>query len=146
MSPEVTELRKWFGHDPAKFAEFRPRYLAEPTEPGPRGALGRLRPLAAEGPVALLTATSDVSHRHAAVLAGIPCQDPRRESAATAPATEDRAGGEAACRAHLVCPHCGAVVSEGHHPDCTLGPPPSPARQSTGKLARTSKAGGPGGG
>lgn len=23
------ELRKWFGHDPAKFAEFKQRYLAE---------------------------------------------------------------------------------------------------------------------
>jgi|SRR5690625_4318370 len=24
-----TELRKWFGHDPAKWAEFKKRYLAE---------------------------------------------------------------------------------------------------------------------
>ena len=30
-------------------------------------------------------------------------------------------GGEAACFAHLVCPECGAVVSEGHAPGCTLG-------------------------
>lgn len=70
-----TELRKWFGHDPGKFAEFHRRYLAELTQPGPRAALGQLRTLAAAGPVALLTATHDVGHSHAAVLAGILCQD-----------------------------------------------------------------------
>lgn len=26
------ELRKWFGHDPAKFSEFRSRYIEELTE------------------------------------------------------------------------------------------------------------------
>ena len=28
MAPS-TELRKWYGHDPAKFDEFRARYTAE---------------------------------------------------------------------------------------------------------------------
>jgi hypothetical protein len=32
-------------------------------------------------------------------------------------------GGEAACWAHLVCPDCGAVASEGHQPDCRTHPP-----------------------
>ena len=32
-------------------------------------------------------------------------------------------GGEAACWAHLVCPDCGAVTSEGHRPDCRAHPP-----------------------
>lgn len=27
-------------------------------------------------------------------------------------------GGEAACWAHLVCPECGAMISEGHRPGC----------------------------
>ena len=27
-------------------------------------------------------------------------------------------GGEAACYAHLVCPECGWVVTEGHRPGC----------------------------
>jgi hypothetical protein len=31
-------------------------------------------------------------------------------------------GGEAACYAHLVCPDCGAVVTEGHARGCPAGP------------------------
>jgi len=31
-------------------------------------------------------------------------------------------GGEAACYAHLVCPDCGTVVSEGHLPGCPSAP------------------------
>jgi uncharacterized protein YeaO (DUF488 family) len=69
-----TELRKWYGHDPVKFPEFRQRYLAELAEPGPRAALARLRTLAAEGPVVLLTATRDAARSQAAVLAEILCQ------------------------------------------------------------------------
>jgi uncharacterized protein YeaO (DUF488 family) len=69
-----TELRKWYGHDPAKFPEFRQRYLAELAQPGPQAALGQLRTLAAAGPVVLLTATRDTAHSQAAVLAEILCQ------------------------------------------------------------------------
>ncbi len=66
-----TQLRKWYGHDPAKFEEFRRRYVAELEDPEPQAALGRLRSAAAEGPVTLLTATKDVSHSQAAVLADL---------------------------------------------------------------------------
>jgi hypothetical protein len=31
-------------------------------------------------------------------------------------------GGEAACYAHLVCPECGCVVTEGHRPGCSEAP------------------------
>ena len=104
-----TELRTWYGHDPAKFGEFCRRYTAELAQGVPRNALDHLGALAAAGPVTLLTATRDVDHSQAEVLAGL-----LRQQATAGPAE----GGEAACYAHLVCPECGAVTTEGHRPDC----------------------------
>jgi uncharacterized protein YeaO (DUF488 family) len=63
------DLRQWYGHDPARFDEFRQRYLGELTGSSQRAALGRLRALAASGrPLTLLTATRDVDHSQAAGL------------------------------------------------------------------------------
>jgi uncharacterized protein YeaO (DUF488 family) len=63
-----TELRKWYGHDPAKFDAFRERYIHElQAEPG-RSALEQLRELARKGPVTLVFAARDVAHSEAAVL------------------------------------------------------------------------------
>ena len=106
-----TELRKWYGHDPAKFGEFRRRYLDELSGAAQRKELGRLRALAATGPVTLLTATRAVDISQAAVLAQVLGQD-----------VESDQGGEAACWAHLVCPECGAMKSEGHRPGCAQAP------------------------
>jgi len=64
-----TELRTWYQHDPAKFDEFRSRYLAELSAPQEQAALDRLRALAAARPVTLLTATRDVDISEAEVLA-----------------------------------------------------------------------------
>jgi uncharacterized protein YeaO (DUF488 family) len=64
-----TDLRRWYGHRPEKFAEFRERYLAELSDPQPAAALSRLRELLGAGTVTLLTATKDVTLSHAAVLA-----------------------------------------------------------------------------
>jgi uncharacterized protein YeaO (DUF488 family) len=64
-----SELRRWYGHDPARFGEFRRRYREELGQPGARAALDRLRALTAAGPVTLLTATKDVGISQAAVLA-----------------------------------------------------------------------------
>ena len=106
-----TELRQWYGHDPAKFDEFRRRYLDELSGSAQRKELGRLRALAATGPVTLLTATRAVDISQAAVLAQVLGQD-----------VESDQGGEAACWAHLVCPECGAMQSEGHRPGCAQAP------------------------
>ena len=64
-----TELRKWYGHDPRRFEEFRRRYEAELRQPGPAQALEQLKDLARHGQVTLLTATKDPSTSEAAVLA-----------------------------------------------------------------------------
>jgi len=64
-----TQLRTWYAHDPAKFAEFRRRYSAELNEPERAAAFAQLRELAREKPLLLLTATRDLEHSQAAVLA-----------------------------------------------------------------------------
>jgi uncharacterized protein YeaO (DUF488 family) len=108
-----SELRTWYGHDPAKFDEFRQRYLGELSGSSQRAALGRLRALVASGrPLTLLTATRDLDHSQAVVLARLLRQ--------AAEAEAGDVGGEAACFAHLVCPECGAVTTEGHRPGCDL--------------------------
>ena len=63
-----TQLRQWYGHDPAKFAAFRARYLHElEREPG-RTALDKVRELARKGPITLVFGARDVEHSEAAVL------------------------------------------------------------------------------
>ncbi len=120
-----SELRTWYGHDPAKFSEFCRRYTEELTHDAPRAALDHLASLAAQGPVTLLTATRDIDHSQAAVLAQLLRDQGAGESAQGGPATarpgparEPAEGGDAACWANLVCPECGAVTTEGHRPDC----------------------------
>jgi uncharacterized protein YeaO (DUF488 family) len=64
-----TELRKWYGHDPALYDEFAARYHAELAEPPAAEALASLRELSEQGPIVLLTASKTVDISHAAVLA-----------------------------------------------------------------------------
>jgi uncharacterized protein YeaO (DUF488 family) len=124
-----SELRTWYGHEPARFAEFRRRYIAELSWPGQRAALGKLRGFAAEGPLTLLTATKDTGYSQAAVLADL---------LNAGQAAEEEQGGDRACWAHLVCPDCGAVVSEGHAPGCQAG---SSGRSISGPAASSATAG-----
>jgi uncharacterized protein YeaO (DUF488 family) len=63
------ELRHWYGHQPEKFPAFRQRYQHELRGAEQSGALDHLRQLARHGPVTLLTATRDIEHSQAAVLA-----------------------------------------------------------------------------
>lgn len=59
-------LRKWFGHDSARFAEFRRRYRKELE--GNSAAVARLQQLARRKRVTLLFAAHDPVHNHARVL------------------------------------------------------------------------------
>lgn len=60
------ELRKWFGHDPARFKEFRDRYRRELAAQGER--LEQLRHQARDGPVTILYAARDRDHNNAVVV------------------------------------------------------------------------------
>jgi uncharacterized protein YeaO (DUF488 family) len=61
-----TALRKWYGHDPKRFAEFRRRYRAELSEH--RDALDALRAMIKGSAVTLITATRELDLSHAEVL------------------------------------------------------------------------------
>lgn len=63
-----TELRKWYGHDPAKWDEFRRRYQAELKEGDAARALDQLRELARKGRVTLVFAARDPAYANAHVL------------------------------------------------------------------------------
>ncbi|MEV4683665.1 DUF488 domain-containing protein [Streptomyces kurssanovii] len=63
-----SELRRWFHGPDGEYEEFRRRYEAELAEPAAAEALRKLRTLAAEGPVTLLTASKEPDRSHAAVL------------------------------------------------------------------------------
>lgn len=64
-----TELRKWFGHDPEKYAEFSALYVAElERNPDAEAFRTEIRVRLNEGNVTLLFAAKDESCNHAAVL------------------------------------------------------------------------------
>ena len=65
------ELRTWFGHDPARFDEFRHRYERELSAPAAKEGIDHLRGLAAKGTLTLLTSTREVNVSHAVVLADL---------------------------------------------------------------------------
>jgi uncharacterized protein YeaO (DUF488 family) len=63
------ELRRWFGHDPERFAEFRRRYADELRNERPR--LAELRRRARSGPLTLVYSAHDTEHNDAVVLAEV---------------------------------------------------------------------------
>ena len=60
------ELRKWFGHDPARWEEFQRRYSKELRQK--TTLLAELRALARRGPVSLVYSAHDEVHNDALVL------------------------------------------------------------------------------
>ena len=99
------QLRRWYGHDPAKFNEFRRRYLAELREPERLLAFARLAQEAGTGTLTLLTASRDLDRSQAAVLAE------RLRHAGDVP-------GDPACLLRRVCPECGGVAAKDAPTTC----------------------------
>jgi len=64
-----TELRKWFGHEPSRFGEFRRRYIEELRGQGSR--LTALRRRARVGTLTLVYGARDSEHNEAVVLAEV---------------------------------------------------------------------------
>ena len=67
VAPSVP-LRRWFGHDPERFAEFKRKYKAELRG---NAALGKLRQLGKSKRVTLLYAAHDPEINHAVVLKSV---------------------------------------------------------------------------
>jgi uncharacterized protein YeaO (DUF488 family) len=61
-----TDLRKWFGHDPARWVEFRVRYIRE-LEAHP-SAWSALLEVAQRGDVTLVFSSHDMEHNNAVAL------------------------------------------------------------------------------
>lgn len=75
-----TELRKWFGHDPARWPEFQSRYKTELQQHSQE--LERIRALAKEQTVTLIYSAHDQERNNAAVLRDV-LQEGAEDSAAT---------------------------------------------------------------
>lgn len=60
------ELRRWFGHDPEKWSEFRHRYFRELR--ANRDALEPIITAAGRGPVTLVYSSHDTEHNNAIAL------------------------------------------------------------------------------
>jgi len=61
-----SELRKWFGHDPARWETFKERYFRELEKNGE--AVGELLTLAGNGRLTLVFAAKDREHNNAVAL------------------------------------------------------------------------------
>lgn len=67
LAPSTT-LRKWFGHDPQRWTEFKKRYTAELRRAELQDTLHELTSLAKRGKVTLLYGARDEEHNQAIVL------------------------------------------------------------------------------
>lgn len=64
-----TQLRKWFGHDPARWGRFQARYRAELADPDRSRTLDALARLARRGRVTIVFGARDAEHNQARVIA-----------------------------------------------------------------------------
>ena len=68
LSPS-TELRQFYGHRPERFAEFKTRYLAELRNEEAVAAIAELIEINRRRSITFVTASRDLTHSEAAVLA-----------------------------------------------------------------------------
>lgn len=87
-----TELRRWFGHEAARWRAFQRRYKKELEQQA--GLLAEVRALARRQPVTLLFAARDEMHNEAVILADLLR---RRPASRRAPLTATE-GDSASCR------------------------------------------------
>jgi len=66
-----TALRRWFGHDPARWDEFERRYRAELAEPERSRLVTALAERATQGQVTLVYGARDTLHNEAVVLCAV---------------------------------------------------------------------------
>jgi uncharacterized protein YeaO (DUF488 family) len=78
-------LRTWFGHDPARWDEFRSRYFAELQKRPDDTA--RLSALVRKQPVTFVYAAKDPEHTHALALKEFVERKPKRAAAKTSKKT-----------------------------------------------------------
>lgn len=64
-----TDLRRWFGHEPSRFPEFRRRYVEELRRRRP--LIAKLRSQARNGALTLVFSARDEEHNDAVVLAEV---------------------------------------------------------------------------
>jgi uncharacterized protein YeaO (DUF488 family) len=64
----TTSLRKWFGHEPARWIEFRRRYRTELTRSGMMEELRTLARLSLKRTMTLVYSAADEEHNQAVVL------------------------------------------------------------------------------
>ena len=146
------ELRHWYGHDPAKFDEFKRRYLDELREPEQAGAFARLCEEASEGTITLITASKAAEISDAAVLAkqlrsGAACppgdqadtdeDDPPGDPPCLQRRVCERCGGVADSDPPTTCPHCGADMPGDLRPDRAIA---SVSQRGTASLVTSTPA------
>jgi len=85
----ITELRKWFGHDPAKWAQFRRRYFRE-LDARPE-AWQPILSKARRGLVTLIYSSHDTLHNNAVALQEYLQAKARRPTTSSRPPSAERA-------------------------------------------------------
>lgn len=105
------ELRRWFDHDPARWEEFRRRYVEE-LDAAP-ATWRALVDAAREGDLVLLHSARDTERNSAVVLA----DHLGRHLVRAAGGVPDEGGGPV-CYLHLVCSECGYIGDGPPVPRC----------------------------